>query len=48
MDVLDLDANSDTTEPLPWDLDNYLRVVDDPGVADSPTPLDMGAFEYQP
>lgn len=50
-DVLDLDGDGDTTEPLPFDLAGALRFVDAPYAPDTGfgTPLvDMGAYEHQP
>ncbi len=51
-DTFDLDGDGDTTEPLPWDLDNAPRFVDDPVAIPDPghgTPpiIDIGAYEYQ-
>jgi|GEM_PF-1100109 len=47
-DILDLDADADTAETIPFDLDNSARLVDDPtpdtGVG-SVTDLDLGAYE---
>ena len=51
-DLNDLDADGDTAEPLPLDLDNTPRVRDDPFVPDtgigSPAAVDMGCYEYFP
>jgi len=50
-DVLDLDGDGDTEEPIPFDLDSNPRFVDDPGMPDSgngaPPIVDMGAYEFQ-
>jgi hypothetical protein len=50
-DELDLDGDSDTTEPCPFDLDGNPRCVDDPNVDDTghgdPPIVDMGAYEFQ-
>ena len=49
-DILDLDNDSDTAEPLPYDLDGNPRFIDDPATTDSgsgvPPIVDMGAYEY--
>jgi parallel beta-helix repeat protein len=55
-DVTDLDADGDTTERIPFDLDGDPRFVDEPwipdlGVDDSPAyrnVADMGAYEFEP
>lgn len=49
LDVTDIDADSFTNEPLPFDIDGMTRVIDDPLRGDpSPfTPLDVGASESQ-
>jgi predicted outer membrane repeat protein len=53
-DAADLDGDSDTSEPVPYDLDGLPRFVDrwqtpDTGVPDGVNPLvDMGAHEFQP
>ena len=49
-DTFDLDADGDTTEPLPLDIAGNPRVVDDPATPDTGIggPLDLGAYEYQP
>ena len=51
-DVLDLDGDGDTGEPIPFDLDGNPRFVDDPDTEDTghgePPIVDMGAYEYQP
>jgi hypothetical protein len=50
-DVLDLDGDGDTDEPIPFDLDGNPRFVDDPGMPDggngTPPIVDMGAYEFQ-
>ena len=52
-DVLDLDEDGDTTEPLPFDLDGNPRLFDSPGApntgkSSSGYPfVDMGAYEIQ-
>ncbi|MHC4648485.1 MAG: hypothetical protein ACYTBJ_23750, partial [Planctomycetota bacterium] len=43
-DVADLDGDSNTAEPIPWDLDGNPRVVD--GNNDGNTVVDMGAYEF--
>ncbi|KAA0213996.1 MAG: hypothetical protein DYG94_03000 [Leptolyngbya sp. PLA3] len=49
VDELDLDADSDTLEPVPLDLASALRFIDQPGVPDTgsgtPPLVDMGAYE---
>jgi len=49
-DIIDLDGDGDTIEPIPWDLDGHPRFYDDPNTADtgtSPPPtVDMGAYEF--
>jgi predicted outer membrane repeat protein len=49
LDDVDLDGDGDTGEPLPYDVDGSLRVVDDPFSADSgnggPPVVDIGAHE---
>ncbi len=51
-DLTDLDQDSVTSEPTPWDLDRNNRRVDAPAVADNGTGIapfvDMGAYEFQP
>ncbi len=51
-DVLELDGDGDTSEPLPFDLDGNPRFLDDPMVSDtgngSPPIVDMGAYEKLP
>ena len=51
-DLLDLDGDGDTTEPLPIDLAGYARFIDDSYVIDTGIPgepprpvVDMGAYE---
>ena len=48
-DTTDLDGDSDTTEPVPLDLDGNPRFVDDPYTPDTgngiPPIVDMGAYE---
>jgi len=48
-DALDLDADGDTTEPLPLDLDDAARCSDDPTMPDTgngmPPLVDIGAYE---
>lgn len=50
-DAADLDADGDTTEPLPLDLRGLPRFIDDPGVSEPagvPPPVaDMGSAEFQ-
>ena len=50
-DVLDLDGDDDTEEPMPFDLGGDLRFIDDPDTDDTghgePPIVDMGAYEYQ-
>lgn len=50
-DIFDLDNDSDTDEPVPFDLEGLARQIDDPHTDDSglgdPPIVDMGAFEYQ-
>ncbi|HOO15497.1 MAG TPA: right-handed parallel beta-helix repeat-containing protein [Phycisphaerae bacterium] len=50
-DVLDLDGDGNTTEPIPFDVLGQLRFSDDPATADTgsgtPPLVDMGAHEYQ-
>lgn len=45
-DLLDLDANGNTAEPLPFDLGDQPRLVD--GNTDGAALVDMGAYEFQP
>lgn len=51
-DMLDLDGDGNTTEPLPFDILRGARFVDDPATADTgngtPPIVDMGAYEYIP
>jgi len=50
-DVLDLDDDGDTTEPVPFDLAGNARIADDPDTPDTGSPpgaeaiVDMGAYE---
>ncbi len=46
-DTADLNANGNTSEPVPFDLAGASRLVDDPAVTPPApaTPLDVGAFE---
>jgi hypothetical protein len=50
-DMADLDGDGDTQEPTPWDLDGWLRFIDDPNTPDTgsgdPPVVDMGAFEFR-
>ena len=50
LDTVDLDGDSNTTEPTPWDLDSNLRFFDDPSSVDIgngiPPIVDMGAYEF--
>ena len=50
-DTADLDADGDTDESTPYDLDGNPRFIDDPGMPDSgagPPPIaDMGVDEFQ-
>jgi hypothetical protein len=53
-DTLDLDADGDTAEPLPFDLDGLPRFADDLGMIDRGDPgstglpvVDIGAYEFQ-
>jgi hypothetical protein len=43
-DVFDLDADGNTAEPLPWDLDGKPRTVD--GNSNGNSVVDMGAYEF--
>ena len=49
-DTADLDGDTNTTEPVPFDLEGRHRFFDDPCTADSgngtPPVVDMGAYEY--
>ncbi len=51
MDVLDLDHDADTTEPVPFDADGNPRFVDDPATTDtgagSAPIVDIGPYEFQ-
>ncbi len=48
-DILDLDGDGNTTEPIPFDLAGNTRFADDPATVDtgagSPPIVDMGAYE---
>ena len=44
LDTADLDGDGNTTEPIPFDLDNKPRIVD--GNSDSKATVDMGAYEF--
>jgi hypothetical protein len=50
-DMLDLDGDGNTTEPLPFDLSGWARFVNDPLIPDTgsgtPPIVDMGAYEYR-
>ncbi len=50
-DLLDLDDDGNTSEPIPFDLDGNPRFVDDPNRPDTgngtPPIVDMGAYEFQ-
>jgi hypothetical protein len=50
-DATDLDDDGDTAEPIPYDLDESPRFVDDPDTPDTglgvPPIVDMGAYEFQ-
>ncbi len=50
-DLADLDGDGDTTEPIPFDLDGWIRFVDAPLTPDtgsgSPPVVDIGAYEFQ-
>ncbi|MBI3834153.1 MAG: hypothetical protein HY287_07475 [Planctomycetes bacterium] len=52
VDVVDLDHDGNSLEPVPFDIDGNDRFVDDPATADigkgTPPLVDMGAYEYQP
>ncbi|MCA9296451.1 MAG: hypothetical protein KC983_08035, partial [Phycisphaerales bacterium] len=52
-DFFDADQDNNTTEPIPADLDDHLRVFDDQATIDTGVPaagnravVDMGAFEF--
>lgn len=49
-DMLDLDGDGNTSEPLPYDLAGYPRFLNNPDIADtgngSPPIVDMGAYEF--
>ena len=51
-DIADLDADDNTTEPIPFDLGSNPRFVDAPATTDTglgtPPIVDMGAFEFSP
>jgi len=44
-DIHDLDGDGNTTEPIPFDLDDNPRIVD--GNSDGNSVVDMGAYEYE-
>jgi len=54
-DWFDLDGDGDTSERMPYDLDEHPRFVDDPNTPDTGVPyppdypqvVDMGAYEFQ-
>ena len=50
-DTEDIDDDTNTTEPIPWDLDDKPRFYDAPLTVDNgigtPPIVDMGAYEYQ-
>lgn len=52
LDTLDLNANGNTSEPLPIDIIGNPRFIDDPATVDigsgTPPLVDMGAYEYDP
>jgi len=51
LDVYDIDADGNTTESLPLDLDGLARFVDDPLVANTGIgnpPVDRGPYEFVP
>jgi hypothetical protein len=43
-DTFDLDGDANSTEPLPYDLDGYERIVD--GDCNTTQLVDMGAYEF--
>jgi parallel beta-helix repeat protein len=45
-DYADLDDNGNTTEPVPYDLQNQTRIID--GDCSGTATVDMGALEYNP
>jgi hypothetical protein len=49
-DVLDLDGDGNTTEPIPFDLDGHARFIDVPSAPDvgagTPPLVDLGAYEH--
>jgi len=45
LDLLDIDGDGNTTEPIPFDLANRPRIMD--GNGDSQAIVDMGAYERQ-
>ncbi|MCG8407426.1 MAG: hypothetical protein MI923_19680 [Phycisphaerales bacterium] len=53
-DAFDLDGDTDTVEPIPFDATGDLRFRDDPDTADTGNPdgvnslIDMGAHEFRP
>ncbi len=44
LDTIDLDGNGNTTEPIPWDLDNRSRFAD--GDCNAIKIVEMGAYEF--
>ncbi len=43
-DAFDVDADANSTEPMPYDLDGYARIID--GDCNSTQIVDMGAYEF--